>query len=410
MSHQQVALAAPALWVENEPSLPFVTGCHRNALDRLGRAFTEARPLVVLIGEGKSGARFLIRRFFAGLEDDVSVARITEPCSDAIAGMRKIIRGIGFEPKDMSLADLENVFTMFLSFQRTHQRRTIICIEETQDNGLWLLDKVRHLVELEAEGKFGLMVILSGRPSLNELLYEPPLDAIRAQAGPRIALAPFTLAETREYIKLRIESAGSADISQAFEFHAITLIHELCAGVPDAVSTLCCNCLQLADEEDTAPVTTEIVKKASKLLRLAPVLQPSDADASSVKVNGVSPARGRLIARINGEVVQEQPLNRGRILIGRDELCDIRITRPPVSRHHALVVNSPVGVKLVDLGSTNGTFVNGCPIKQCMLQDSDVIVVGDDCRIEYVAPDDQQAWSCDIEPADNVEPHSSDPA
>ncbi len=275
---------------------------------------------------------------------------------------------------------------------------------------MWLLDKVRHLVELEAEGKFGLMVILSGRPSLNELLYEPPLDAIRAQAGPRIALAPFTQAETREYIKLRIESAGTTDISQAFEFHAITLIHELCAGVPDAVSTLCCNCLQLADEEDTAPVSTDTVKKAARLLRLAPMLPQSDGDAGSVEVNGVRPPGGRLIARINGEVVQEQPLNRGRILIGRDELCDIRITRPPVSRHHALVVNSPVGVKLVDLGSTNGTFVNGCPIKQCMLQDSDVIVVGDDCRIEYVAPDDQQDRSCDIQPAVNVEPHSSDPA
>ncbi len=278
---------------------------------------------------------------------------------------------------------------MFLSLQKAHHRRTIICIEEAQDNGWWMLDGVRRLVELEMEGKFGLMVILSGRPSLNELLNEPPLDAICPQAGQRIVLAPFTLAQTREYIRRRIESAGTLDIGQAFEFDAITLIHELSAGVPDAVSNLCTTCLQLADEEDTTPVTTDLVKKAGKLLRLPSTMQQSDAEAGSVEVNGAGPPRGQFIARMNGEVVQKLPLNRGHILIGRGELCDIRLASSPVSRRHALVVNLSNGVELLDLGSKNGTFVGGHQIKRYTLRDSDVIAVGD-CRIEYVAGDDRQ--------------------
>ena len=133
-------------------------------------------------------------------------------------------------------------------------------------------------------------------------------------------------------------------------------------------------------------MTTDLVKNAGTLLRLAPMIQQSDAEAESVEVNGVS--RGRLIARMNGEVIQEQSLDRERTLIGRDERCDLRLMNSPVSRRHALVVNSSNGVKLVDLGSKNGTFVDGRQIKQYTLQDSDVIVVGD-CRIEYVAGDNR---------------------
>ena len=390
MSHQQLAKAAPALWVEKGSSLPVLTHGHRTALGHLGRAFAEARPVAILIGEWKSVASYIISRFLADIEGDVAVVRITKLCSNATAGMREVIQAIGFEPKDMGLADLETVFTNFLSYQRNNNRPTIICFEETQDSGWWVLDRVRRLVELETEKKFGLMVILSGRPSLNELLIRPPFDTICAHAGQRIALAPFTMVETREYISRETELAGIADIGQVFEYYAITLIHELCAGVPDTVDTLCCKCIQLAYEEDTVPVTTDLVKKVGKLLRLTSMIRKSDAGAGSVEGNGASPARGRLITRMNGVILQEQALNRGHILIGRDKLCDIRIASAAVSRLHVLIVNSSSGIKIVDLGSTNGTFVDGRLINEHALQDSDVITVGD-CTIAYVTGDDDKS-------------------
>ena len=87
-------------------------------------------------------------------------------------------------------------------------------------------------------------------------------------------------------------------------------------------------------------------------------------------------SKGRLVVRTDGNVIQEQPLNRERLLIGRDEVCDIRIPSHLVSRHHALIVISSDSVQLVDLGSTNGTFVDGRDIKQCDLEDRQVIGVG----------------------------------
>ncbi len=381
--------AAPAERVEKASSFPCLTHGHTSALEQLGRAFEEARPVAILVGEKTSSASYLIDCFVDAIDSDVSVARITEPCSDADAGMREVVQAVGLDPKDMSLADLEKAFTIFLSDQSQNSRRTIICFEETQDEAWWVFDTVRRLIELQAKGEFGLMVILSGCPGLNKLLVKPCFDVIRALAGPRIVFGPLTLDETRAYISREVEAAEVADIGEVFEFDAVTLIHEVSSGVPDSIDVLCCKCIDLADKEGAGPVSADLVKKADKLLRQSRKTPRSSAKAVPEQVNGAKFPVGKLIARMNGVVVQEQALNGGNILIGRDTRCDIPVINSIVSRRHALVVNSADGVGLVDLDSKNGTFVDGCRIQRHLLRSGDLIAIGD-CTITYFAGDDRQ--------------------
>jgi type II secretory pathway predicted ATPase ExeA len=384
-----VSPTAPAVRVEKASAFPYLTHGHTSALEQLGRAFEEARPVAILVGERTSSASYLIDCFVDAIDSDVTMARITEPCADADDGMRKVVQAVGLDPKDMSLADLENAFTIFLSDQSLNSRRTIICFEETQDEAWWVFDTVRRLIELQAKGEFGLMVILSGCPGLNKLLVKPCFDVIRALAGPRIVLGPLTLDETRAYISREVESAEVADIGEVFDFDAVTLIHEVCSGVPDSLDDLCCKCIDLADKEGAGPVSADLVKKADKLLRQSRKTPLSSAKAKPKRVNGARSPAGRLIARMNGVVVQEQALSGGNILIGRDTLCDMPVTSSIVSRRHAVVVNSLDGVGLIDLDSKNGTFVDGRRIQRHLLQSGDLIAIGD-CTITYVAGDDRQ--------------------
>ncbi len=388
-SHTQPGATRAELTADKAVSMPFMTDSHSNALEQLNRAFAESRALAVMIGEGKAGASLLLNRFLGSLKDDVSIARISDPSSDALGGMQQIIKALGFDHKNMGLADLENVFKMFLSSQRINRRRTIICVEEAQDNGEWMLDQVRRLIELAEKDKFRLMVILSGRPSLHQMLNVPPLNALAARAEGRISLAPFNVTETREFVRWMVEAGGATDVGQVFDYDAVTLIHEFCNGIPDAISTICIKSREVARKQKSSKVTSEQVRKAADMLHLTPNVRLSDVDTVMMKALKVEPeedqrVKGKLIVRTGGVVVQEQPLNRDRILVGRDEVCDIRIPSHLVSRHHALIVNSPDGAKLVDLGSTNGTYVDGREIKQCDLEDRQVIGVGDS-QIEYIA-------------------------
>jgi predicted Ser/Thr protein kinase len=70
------------------------------------------------------------------------------------------------------------------------------------------------------------------------------------------------------------------------------------------------------------------------------------------------------------------PLRRGSNLIGRSPEARLRLQSAEVSRRHADVIVSADAVSVHDLGSDNGTFVNGVRVSQALLQVGDVIDFG----------------------------------
>jgi pSer/pThr/pTyr-binding forkhead associated (FHA) protein len=69
--------------------------------------------------------------------------------------------------------------------------------------------------------------------------------------------------------------------------------------------------------------------------------------------------------------IGEQPL-----VIGRVPECDIPLSDPNVSRRHAEIRRQGTGFVVNDLGSTNGTRVNGATVKDRALNNGDEITVG----------------------------------
>lgn len=84
----------------------------------------------------------------------------------------------------------------------------------------------------------------------------------------------------------------------------------------------------------------------------------------------------KLILSLDGKTIRECQLDKERILIGRKSGNDIQIDDVAVSGEHAVVITILNDSFLEDLGSTNGTKVNGKPVKKCFLQKSDVIEIG----------------------------------
>ena len=63
-------------------------------------------------------------------------------------------------------------------------------------------------------------------------------------------------------------------------------------------------------------------------------------------------------------------------IIGRMPDCALPLSDPQVSRHHAEIRKDDYGYRLVDMGSMNGTQVNGLLVREHVLTDGDVITVG----------------------------------
>jgi pSer/pThr/pTyr-binding forkhead associated (FHA) protein len=84
----------------------------------------------------------------------------------------------------------------------------------------------------------------------------------------------------------------------------------------------------------------------------------------------------KLVLSLNGNVQSEHLLGKERITIGRKPDNDIQIDNLAVSGKHALVITILDDSFLEDLGSTNGTYVNGKLIKKHALRNGDVIGIG----------------------------------
>jgi predicted component of type VI protein secretion system len=81
-------------------------------------------------------------------------------------------------------------------------------------------------------------------------------------------------------------------------------------------------------------------------------------------------------------------IKRNKLLIGRAEECDVRPLSEEVSRRHCAVIVGPADVWVEDLGSRNGTFVNGDRIEaKTKVSDGDMIRVGSlELRVSCQAP------------------------
>jgi len=84
----------------------------------------------------------------------------------------------------------------------------------------------------------------------------------------------------------------------------------------------------------------------------------------------------KLILSLDGQLIKEFALSKERTTIGRKPHNDIQIDNLAVSGEHAIIMTILNDSFLEDLGSTNGTLVNGQPVKKHFLQSSDTIEIG----------------------------------
>ncbi len=91
----------------------------------------------------------------------------------------------------------------------------------------------------------------------------------------------------------------------------------------------------------------------------------------------------KLVLSMNGAVLGEYPLDKERMTIGRKPDNDIQVDNLAVSGKHALIITILDDSFLEDLGSTNGTYVNGKLIKKHALKNGDIVAIGKH-EIKYV--------------------------
>lgn len=97
--------------------------------------------------------------------------------------------------------------------------------------------------------------------------------------------------------------------------------------------------------------------------------------------------RAQLVVLVGSNVGQSY-LVQGTVTLGRGKGADIRIQGDGISRQHARLQSVGDSVMFEDLGSTNGSFVNGEKVSKCKLGDGDKVQLGSSTILKFTYNDD----------------------
>jgi len=111
----------------------------------------------------------------------------------------------------------------------------------------------------------------------------------------------------------------------------------------------------------------------------------------------------KMILSMDGLVLKEIPLNKERLSIGRKPHNDIQIDNLAISGEHAVVVTILKDSFLEDLNSTNGTLVNGQPIKKHILRNNDIVELGK-YKLKFMAGEAEGAESSEFDKTAMIRP------
>lgn len=159
--------------------------------------------------------------------------------------------------------------------------------------------------------------------------------------------------------------------------------------VPEGVSSVTVNsrpvsgtlAVRPGDLIGLGPVQARVVA----VEKVVPTVQRAVAvdDSSSTRVRAAVP---RFVLRgVSGAAFGKTYPVPGQVVIGRQADCDIAVPSEEISRRHAQVRPTPDGLLVEDLGSANGTFINGKRVQTGLMRPGEELRL-DTIRFLLVAP------------------------
>jgi general secretion pathway protein A len=363
-----------------DPQFLYLSKHHARAKAYMESTIWFTDGFVVITGEIGSGKTTLIETFLKELEKDVVVAQINQTQVTAVEFLQSVLVQFGFSPFKMKKAELLSTLNDFLVEQYANGRRVLLIVDEAQNLSNKVLEEIRMLSGVETTKEKVLRIILAGQPELNDKLNSPGLVQLAQRIRLRFHLTPLSKTDMAAYIQHRLEVAGSQG-RQIFDPETYPLIYRYTGGIPRLVNTLCDTAMMSAFAQDRPHVTVEDVKAAIEELQWVEYAERSVKLQALHGGNGAEPGErrivlGRILVGFNGQTIAERELTPGRFIIGRTPDNDLQIDSKYISRHHAQIITSIHTSVLEDLNSTNGIYVRSKRVRRRMLNDGDVVQIG----------------------------------
>src|SRR5919201_4829908 len=219
-----------------DPRYLYMSERHREALAHLLYGIGEGGGFVQLTGEVGTGKTTLCRCLLEQVPPHVDVALILNPRLTALELLGAVCDElrIPYPVDTTSTKTLVDLLYRYLLDAHGRGRRTVLIIDEAQDLSIDVLEQVRLLTNLETTREKLLQIILIGQPELITLLEREDLRQLAQRITARYHLEPFDAADTRAYIRHRLQIAGRT--RGLFTEAAMRTVHAASRGIPRLIN------------------------------------------------------------------------------------------------------------------------------------------------------------------------------
>jgi general secretion pathway protein A len=268
---------------------------HRNALRTMLEAVTTRKGLQVCvgpIGTGKTTLLYCLQHILlheSSPQRPIRSAFIVNPVLTGLELFQAIfedmeIAGPTVQTKPACLRSLHEVICEGSGRNGT----LLVIIDEAHLMSPELLEEIRLLLNLDNHSVTVLQILLSGQPELLGLLAKPQFAALKQRVSMFSRLRALTQVETRAYIVERLHVAGLRGESP-FSPPALQEIHQVAAGVPRLINSVCDRAMSLAFARHSFRIGPEYILEAAEDLALlessveasSPMSSPSMVSAAS---------------------------------------------------------------------------------------------------------------------------------
>ena len=347
------------------------------ALQVLRETLDHPTGLSLLQGPALSGKSILIRNFMDSIGEDHGVAVVDGKGMNTTRLLAAALHQFGFDVDLSSNTELMGLLRVYAMQQAGSGHPPVLIVENTHELNRSALRALCELAEVRVRFGSALKIVLMSDRALAGIINSAAMQAIRERVLHDFHLRPMTCEETRDYVHAKLNAAGAEFPAFVFPKMVCDELWRASGGWPGIVDRIALLAIARAE---SLPISSENVERptvpAGTWIEVADPVEPAK--------DGPTPP-AQLVVSTNGRIVKQTVLDSSRLLVGRSEHNDIAINSPFISRHHALLVRHGSSTFLMDLNSTNGTFVNSRRASNQVLRNDDVISIGHH-TIKFIDP------------------------